>query len=64
MHILLERHNIVFANGLETESFHPSNTALDTVDPVQRADLLRLLPEIALNPHSYGDDARRNLSPS
>ncbi|MFD1808336.1 Hint domain-containing protein [Gemmobacter lanyuensis] len=23
VHILLERHNIVFANGMETESFHP-----------------------------------------
>ncbi len=64
VHILLERHNIVYANGLETESFHPSNTALDMVDPLQREGLLGLLPEIALNPHSYGDYARRNLSAS
>lgn len=64
VHILLERHNIVFANGLETESFHPSNTALDTVDPLQREGLMGLLPGIAANPHSYGDYARRNLSAS
>lgn len=64
VHILLERHNIVWANGLETESFHPSNTALDTVDPVQRAGLLNILPEIEANPHAYGDYARRNLSGS
>ncbi|MDB5665185.1 Hint domain-containing protein [Cypionkella sp.] len=64
VHILLERHNIVWANGLETESFHPSNTALNTVDPVQRAGLMKILPEIAENPHSYGDYARRNLSGS
>ncbi len=64
IHILLERHNIVFANGMETESFHPSNTALDTVDPAQRAVLLGLLPDVATNPHSYGDYARRNLSGS
>ncbi len=64
VHILLERHNIVWANGMETESFHPSNTALDTVDPVQREILLGLLPGIAENPHSYGDYARRNISGS
>jgi len=62
VHILLERHNIVWANGLETESFHPSNTALDMIEPGQRDGLLRLLPEIADNPASYGDYARRNLS--
>lgn len=64
VHILLERHNIVWANGLETESFHPSNTALDTIDPAQREGLLALLPGIEQNPHGYGDYARRNLSGS
>ncbi len=64
VHILLERHNIVFANGIETESFHPSNTALDTVEQTQRQALLDVLPGVAVNPHSYGDYARRNLSAS
>ncbi|HCZ00263.1 MAG: hemolysin-type calcium-binding protein [Rhodobacterales bacterium RIFCSPHIGHO2_02_FULL_62_130] len=64
VHILLEQHNIVWANGLETESFHPSNTALDTIDPVQREGLLAILPGVAQNPHGYGDYARRNLSGS
>ncbi len=64
VHILLERHNIVWANGLETESFHPSNTALETVDPAQREGLLALLPGLARDPHSYGDYARRNISGS
>jgi len=64
VHILLERHNIVWANGLETESFHPANTALDLIDPVQRDGLLSLLPGIVDNPQSYGDYARRNISAS
>lgn len=62
IHLLLERHNILWANGMETESFHPSNTALDTIDDSQRAGLLALLPYAAENPHAYGDYARRNLS--
>jgi hypothetical protein len=64
VHILLENHNIVWANGLETESFHPSNTALDTVEESQRAGLLNILPGIEANPHAYGDYARRNISAS
>lgn len=64
VHILLEHHNVVWANGLETESFHPSNTALDTVDPVQRLGLTEILPGIEENPHGYGEYARRNISAS
>ena len=64
IHLLLDRHNVIFANGMETESFHPSNTALDTIDPHDRAGLLQLFPGIEINPHSYGDYARRNLSGS
>lgn len=64
VHILLERHNIVFANGIETESFHPSNTTLEMLEPTQRAGLLEVVPDVALNPQAYGDYARRNLSSS
>lgn len=64
VHVLMERHQIVWANGLETESFHPSNTALETVDPAQRAGLLEILPSLADDPFTYGDFARRNLTPS
>lgn len=62
VHVLLEAHNVIWANGLETESFHPANAALDQVDPVQRDELLGLYPQLMLNPHGYGDYARRNLS--
>ena len=64
VHILLERHSVVWANGLETESFHPANTALDMVDPTQRESLLAILPGLDADPHSYGGYARRNLSGS
>jgi hypothetical protein len=64
VHVLLERHNIVWANGVETESFHPSNSALEMIDTAQRDGLLQILPDIAENPQSYGEYARRNLSAS
>lgn len=61
-HLLLERHQIVFANGLETESFHPSATELDTVSAPDRARLLDILPGIGTDPMAYGHFARRSLS--
>ncbi len=64
VHVLLDHHNIIWANGLETESFHPANAAPDSVDPGQREGLLGLFPALALNPHTYGDYARRNLTAS
>ncbi len=64
VHVLLGQHNVIWANGLETESFHPSNAALDSIEASQRLGLLNLFPEVAANPQSYGDYARRNLSAS
>lgn len=64
VHIMLDAHNIVFANGIETESFHPSNAALETIDDDQRAALMALVPGVEVRPEIYGDYARRNLSTS
>lgn len=63
-HLMLGRHEVLFANGVETESFHPANTALSSLAAPDRARLLHERPEIASNPHLYGAYARRNLSKS
>ncbi|MGP6089440.1 Hint domain-containing protein [Antarctobacter jejuensis] len=64
IHLLLPRHEVLFANCLPTESFHPANTSLSTLDPEDRARLLEVLPEAASDPMAYGGYARRNLSKS
>lgn len=61
-HLLLEHHEVVWANGVETESFHPANSALETVEASQRARLVEMFPDLAFDPAAYGDYARRNLS--
>lgn len=63
-HLLLADHNILWANGLMTESYHPANTTLKTVDAEQRALLLALFPDIKRDPYAYGPFARRNLDTS
>lgn len=62
VHLLLSNHQIVWANGVETESFHPANTALSTLSDEDRAALLRMRPDFEWHPERYGAFARRNLS--
>lgn len=62
VHILLDHHQILFANGVETESFHPAEADFGTLDPGDRARLLDGLPWLRKRPDDYGAPARRGLS--
>jgi Hint domain len=62
VHILLERHSIVFANGVATESFHPAGMALETLAQADMARLVAHLPGVIGDPEGYGPFARRSLS--
>lgn len=64
IHLLLPRHQIVFANGVETESFHPASAALATMEDAQLAQMFERLPDLATDPQTYGAYARRVLSQS
>ncbi|SLN49009.1 hypothetical protein ROJ8625_02407 [Roseivivax jejudonensis] len=64
IHLLLPRHEIVFANGVETESFHPAQTALGSLDPRDFERLRQLMPQVEAKPQSFGAAARRNLTAS
>ncbi|SPH20201.1 hypothetical protein ASD8599_00940 [Ascidiaceihabitans donghaensis] len=64
IHILLKNHQVLWANGVETESFHPANAALSTLDDSDRVRLLAGFPDLEYDPHTYGGYARRNLSAS
>ncbi len=64
VHLLLPSHQVVWANGVETESFHPASAALSSLDEEDRKRLLNLHPELETEPHAYGAFARRNLNAS
>ncbi len=57
-HILLDRHEIVFAENAPTESFHPGALGLNTLSDASREDLFSLFPSLRSDPNSYGDTAR------
>jgi len=64
IHLLLDFHEVLWANGVETESFHPASAALEALDTADRARLLDQFPQIGSDPHTYGGYARRNLTMS
>lgn len=64
VHLLFDQHQILWANNVETESFHPASAALSSLGDLDRKRLLNAQPELAVDPHTYGPFARRNLSAS
>lgn len=47
VHLLFERHEIVFAEGARAESLFPGLQALATLDPEARDEVMALFPELA-----------------
>ncbi len=50
-HILFDQHEIVVANGAETESLYVGSSALRAVDAQARQEILTLFPELADDSH-------------
>lgn len=64
IHLMLPRHAVVWANGLEVETFHPADMPLGDLAPSARDALVNLRPELEANPFAYGASARRCLAPA
>ena len=47
VHLLCDCHQVILANGLWTESFHPDDQLMRAIGNTQRLELLGLFPEIA-----------------
>jgi hypothetical protein len=64
IHMLLPSHEVVFANGVESESFHPASAGLDHLGDSDCARLFAQVPDIQADVNSYGAYARRVVSAS
>ena len=62
-HILFDRHEIVFAEGAATESFHPGQQSLDALGDETREEIFALFPELRISAETYGPLARLGLKP-
>ena len=61
IHILFDNHEIIFANGSATESFHPGENSILGLDEEPREELFEIFPELESSPTIYGPSARLSL---
>jgi len=61
-HILFDMHEVIWSNGLETESFHPGANVLGDMDVEARQEILDLFPELdPVTGQGYGPAARPDI---
>ena len=61
LHVMFDRHEIIFANGAAAESFHPGDVGLGAIaDPV-REELFEVFPDLRSLPDAYGPTSRQCL---
>ena len=61
IHMMFDEHEVVYAEGAPSESFHPGEVGLSAVSDPAREELFALFPELRSNMANYGDTARRCL---
>ncbi len=60
-HMLFDHHEIVFANGAASESFHPGEVGISALTNESRDEIFALFPELRDDASSYGPAARVSL---
>jgi Ca2+-binding RTX toxin-like protein len=60
IHLLLDRHEIICANGSWSESFQPADRMLSAMDAAQRQEIAELFPELMVEGKAY-QSARLSL---
>jgi cold shock CspA family protein len=62
VHLLFESHQLIYSNGLLSESLHPGEIAMTALGEAASSDLHLQFPDLADNPASYGPTARTALN--
>ena len=60
-HMLFDAHEIVYANGAPSESFHPGELGMGSMAEESREEILELFPELRNDNTAYGPSARTSL---
>ncbi len=57
-HLLFENHQVITANGCESESFYPGQVGLSAFSEETREEVFSLFPDLRSLPETYGKSAR------
>lgn len=58
LHLMLDRHEVIYANGAATESFFPGDNALAALSDPARDEMFALFPDLRSHTGGFGDTAR------
>lgn len=58
IHLLFDQHELVFAEGTPSESFHPGHVGMNAILDPAREELFRIFPELRTNVGAYGPTSR------
>jgi len=61
IHMAFDEHEVVYADGVETESFHPAERMVSALGSDQREELFTLFPELQQGDGFAFDSARRQV---
>ena len=61
IHLMLDAHEVVFADGAATESFHAGDSGISALSNASRHEIFSIFPELRSNPNAHGRTARRCL---
>lgn len=61
VHMMFDAHEVIYAEGAATESFHPGDMGMTAVSDEAREELFAIFPELRSNVNGYGPTARRCL---
>jgi hypothetical protein len=62
IHILFDSHEVVFTEGLASESFQPGSVGVDGMDAAARSELFELFPQLKGGLECFGPSARPSLT--
>lgn len=60
-HMLFDQHEIVFAEGVPSESFHPGFMGLGAMSQAAKDEILMIFPELEVDLARYGPSTRQSL---
>ncbi len=57
-HLMLDRHEVIYAEGAATESFHAADIGVGALSSASREDMFRVFPQLRADVSVYGPTAR------